>query len=72
MTPRCQDSNTLAVTSIGGREIFFCGRQFWLRYRLEPRHVEALIIHELMHTLGLRENPPSSFEITERVLKRCW
>jgi hypothetical protein len=30
-----------------------------------------MIIHEMMHTLGLGENPPTTFEITERVMARC-
>jgi hypothetical protein len=30
-----------------------------------------LIIHEMLHTLGLGENPPSSREITQRVTERC-
>ncbi len=29
------------------------------------------LIHEMLHTLGLGENPPSTFEITERVSARC-
>jgi hypothetical protein len=32
---------------------------------------EAMVIHEMLHTLGLGENPPSTFEITERVRERC-
>jgi hypothetical protein len=32
---------------------------------------EAMVIHEMLHTLGLGENPPSTFEITERVRQRC-
>jgi len=69
---RCRDSMTLAFTYLGSREVFVCGTQFWQTYGRDPAHVEALIIHELMHTLGLGENPPSSLEITETVLKRCW
>jgi hypothetical protein len=30
-----------------------------------------MVIHEMLHTLGLGEDPPSSFEITERVRRRC-
>jgi hypothetical protein len=33
--------------------------------------VEAILIHEALHTLGLAENPPTSFEITRQVLGRC-
>jgi hypothetical protein len=32
---------------------------------------QAMIIHEMLHTLGLGENPPSSLEITARVRARC-
>jgi hypothetical protein len=69
---RCADPRTLAFTSIGGREVFICSRQFWEAYRRNPTHVEALLIHEMLHTLGLGENPPSSPAITARVLQRCW
>jgi hypothetical protein len=69
---RCQDAGTLAFTTIGGRDVFICSRQFWEVYRRNPVHVEALLIHELLHTLGLGENPPASAEITARVLQRCW
>ena len=31
---------------------------------------EVLMIHELLHMLGLGESPPSSGEITRRVRKR--
>ena len=69
---RCQDSARLAFTTVGQREVFICGTQLWRTYTTDPAHVEALIIHEMMHTLGLRENPPSSLEINDGVLKRCW
>ncbi len=29
------------------------------------------LIHEMLHTLGLGENPPTTFEITQRVNARC-
>jgi hypothetical protein len=32
---------------------------------------EAMVIHEMLHTLGLGENPPTPFEITERIRARC-
>jgi hypothetical protein len=69
---RCKDPAVLAVTSVGGREVFVCSPQFWQVYRNDPSRVEALLIHEMMHTLGLGENPPSSTEINTRVRKRCW
>jgi hypothetical protein len=69
---RCRDSARLAFTTVGERDVFICGTQLWQTYRIDPVHVEALIIHEMMHTLGLGENPPSSLEINAGVLKRCW
>ena len=36
-----------------------------------PSLAEAMVIHEMLHTLGLGENPPSSLEINERVRARC-
>ena len=39
--------------------------------RSQPSLAESLVIHEVLHTLGLGENPPSSAEITQRVEERC-
>ena len=39
--------------------------------RSEPGVAESLVIHEVLHTLGRGENPPSSAEITRRVEARC-
>lgn len=69
---RCRDSSRLAFTFVGSREVFVCATQVWQQYQENPSHVEAIIIHEMMHTLGLPENPPSSVEINARVMKRCW
>ncbi len=32
---------------------------------------EAMVIHEMLHSLGLGENPPTQSEITARVRARC-
>jgi len=34
--------------------------------------VTAIVIHEVLHTLGLRDDHPSSVSITEQVLRRCF
>jgi hypothetical protein len=39
--------------------------------RSDPGFAESLVIHEVLHTLGLGENPPTSGEITRRVEMRC-
>ena len=61
----------LAVTEPGSRVVRVCSRRLVWTWQQNPRHVVAALIHEALHTLGLGENPPSSREITSRVLKRC-
>ncbi len=61
----------LAVTEPGSRVVRVCGSRLVWTWQQNSRHVVAALIHEALHTLGLGENPPSSDEITSRVLKRC-
>ena len=37
-----------------------------------PRRPRAVLLHEVLHTLGLGENPPTSAHITQRVVERCY
>jgi len=71
--PRCQarSEGPLAVTAPGSPVVFVCPETLRAQYRRQPFYVEATLIHEAMHTLGLGENPPTSREITSRVLSRC-
>jgi hypothetical protein len=39
--------------------------------RLRPADASIMVIHEVLHTLGLGEDPPTSAEITQRVEARC-
>lgn len=66
---RCKDTEIGAITKVGSRVIFLCPHLF----RLQPgsKHNEILVIHELLHTLGLGENPPTSAQITQQITKRC-
>jgi hypothetical protein len=64
----CGKSKTDAFTVPTGRLVFLCPELF--RQEVSKYH-ELLIIHELLHTLGLGENPPSSASITRQVAKRC-
>jgi hypothetical protein len=62
----------VAYTSPGSRVIYVCGSRFVHPiFRLEGPLAELLIIHELLHALGLGENPPKAGQITEQVAKRC-
>ena len=68
---RCQDRGTFATTTPGSRAVYVCGPQFADRQRRDPGLAANLLIHEELHSLGLIENPPSSKEITARVITRC-
>jgi hypothetical protein len=62
---RCASPGASAFTA-GGAAVFVCSTNF----RTQPRGLrENAFIHEMLHTLGLRENPPSSAEITRRVTR---
>ena len=60
-----------AVTERGGRAVRVCASQFEALQRKSPALGEVVIIHEMLHALGLGEGPPSSDEITWRVMKSC-
>jgi hypothetical protein len=49
-----------------------CGRDFERAWKRNPREVQATIIHEMLHSLGLGENPPAPRDITDRVQQLCW
>jgi hypothetical protein len=72
--PRCRDTRTALVASPGVRRVFVCRTfaEFQLR---QPGVAESMVIHEILHTLGLGEAPqkdaPTSTEITQRVEARC-
>jgi hypothetical protein len=60
----------LFFTSPGSRVVRVCVEQLKLM-KTRPGDLMALIIHEVLHTLGLGESPPSSAAITARVIARC-
>jgi hypothetical protein len=64
------DGTRGAFTVPGNRVIYVCGTRFTDRF---ARRIagETLLIHELLHALGLGENPPTSAQITEAVRIRC-
>jgi hypothetical protein len=67
---RCGDEVVLANTTPGSRHVAVC-RRFARVYREDRTWAEVVVIHEALHTLGLGENPPTSFEISTRVASRC-
>jgi hypothetical protein len=66
----CQRGRTLAVTEPGSVVVHVCP-QFVRSQRQDPDQAPVAIIHELLHTLGLGEDPPSSEAITRHVRARC-
>jgi len=69
--PRCRSKHTLAVAVPGSRVVLVCTPQFIDLAGRNPRMAAGLLIHEQLHALGLGENPPTSAEITERVMTQC-
>jgi len=67
----CRVPGVLAFTEPGSRVIYVCTAWFREAFELNPSKVEAVIIHESLHSLGLGENPPRSQDITARVAARC-
>ena len=66
----CSSGKSALFSVVGMRPVFVC-RNFRKEAERDPWSAENWIIHEMLHTLGLGENPPSSREITQRVNERC-
>src|SRR5262249_8939672 len=67
----CANREVVAATNPSARLVYICPDQFLEAEFLVPGYTAALILHEELHSLGLGENPPSSREITLRVIARC-
>jgi hypothetical protein len=70
----CRKTKVALVASPGVRRVFVCKTFSEVQLR-QPGVAESLVIHEILHTLGLGEAPqkgqPTSIEITQRVEARC-
>jgi hypothetical protein len=64
-------TGVLAFTKPGGRVICLCGGEFKQTWLQNPEYMVAGFIHEMLHTLGLGENPPSPADVTRRVIAAC-
>jgi hypothetical protein len=67
----CRTTALAGMDAPGGRVIRVCGRRFQQTMDQSRDHAEAIVIHEMLHALGLGENPPTSDYITRRVKERC-
>ena len=68
--PLCRDDQSQLLTARGVTRVLVC-RSFLQTVAQERVTAEVYVIHEMLHTLGLGENPPTSQEITRRVKSRC-
>jgi hypothetical protein len=66
----CRQTKVALVTDVGISRVFVC-KTFAAFRNQNPGVAESMVIHELLHTLGLGENPPTSLAITQRVEARC-
>jgi hypothetical protein len=61
----------LAYTEAGSHVVFVCGKEFRDMYLQNASRAEVAVVHEALHCLGLRENPPTWQEINDRVEAAC-
>jgi hypothetical protein len=66
----CQSRNRLALAEPGSPVVYVCPR-FVEEQRQDPESAPVVIIHELLHVLGLEETEHSSEAITRQVRRRC-
>lgn len=66
----CRGGRADAFTTMGIPRVFVCP-SFVQKQVSDPPAAETIVIHEMLHTLGLGENPPTSREITAIVGSRC-
>ena len=67
-TPDCRPA-VAAATTRGSHVVLICADRF---VRTRWPDGEVTLIHEMLHSLGLGENPPTSLEISRRVRMRCF
>jgi hypothetical protein len=76
-TRQCRTEHVLMVAYPGRPDVYVCATAGRAASRLaltldrNPHLAEFALIHEMLHTLGLGENPPTSLEITQQVKRRC-
>ena len=67
---RCE-TGVLAFTEPGTYVVRLCVGEFKRTWQQDPQHASAALIHEMLHTLGLGENPPASGLITDTIASYC-
>ena len=67
----CQSRRVYAATAPGSRVVFLCLPQFRNHQWAAGADAEVVIIHEMLHSLGLGEDPPSPEQISYEVQRAC-
>ena len=68
---RCAGGNVAAGANFGSPIVAVCKDTFARVQAEDPGLAANVLIHEMLHALGLGEDPPTSEEITRQVAKRC-
>ena len=68
--PLCKGGQSQLLTARGVARVIVC-KPFLQTVDRERAMAEVYVIHEMLHTLGLGENPPTSQQITQQVKTRC-
>jgi hypothetical protein len=68
--PLCRAGHTQLLAVRGAARVLVCEPFLKTVFR-EREAAELHLIHEMLHTLGLGENPPSSQQIAKQVKTRC-
>lgn len=64
-------AHRLAYTVPGYHLVYVCGDRFRDLYQRNSSLAEVAVVHEMLHCLGLGENPPTPQEINARVQEAC-
>jgi hypothetical protein len=67
---RCRAGRFELLSTPGSARVLVCPAFLRTVWRDRTR-AEVYVIHEMLHTLGLGEDPPTSYQITEQVERRC-
>ncbi len=67
----CHRRHVDAFTKVGGSTVWACPGGSLSLGGENLRAGANTLIHEMLHALGLSENPPTSLEITRRIEERC-
>lgn len=69
--PRCAGGRVAAAANFGSPIVAVCKATFARVQYETPGLAANVLIHEMLHALGLGEDPPTSEEINRHVMRRC-